>query len=281
MDFLNKLEFWQIIILLLIIIGAVFGLILLLTKLFSKTSIKVKVGNNEITAGAIEQQPITKPTIAPTIVEEQLPELEGIAEIIKKKDLIIFDRREFALVIAKIKEIGRQSSVVLNIDKIEAQMKYATEKTDEFIFLLSQNFMYEITRNKKVSTDDPLFQREYKNYAFFLDGLKEKLKNFYRMAFKENNFENYTIESFNEYIENKIILIAKFVSEYFTECYFTQGLVKKEEVLELHRKTEGKQKETVTNIFINAKRIFTEHRQKLINLDIELDGFIVPLASRE
>jgi hypothetical protein len=281
MDFLNKLEFWQVLILLFIIIGAVFGLIILLTKLFSKASIKVKLGNNEISAGVAEQKlEETKPT-TPTIVEERLPELEGISETVRKKDLIIFERREFSIVINKIKETSKHQTLTLHIEKIEKQMKCAVERTDELIFLLSQNFMFEITRNKKVSSDDPLFQKEYKTYSFFLDNLKEKLKNFYRLAFKENNFENYSVEGFNEYINQKSVLIAKFVTEYFNEYYFPLGLITKEEVLDLHRRTEGKQKETINNIFMNAKRIFHDIRQKLNNIDVELDNFIVPLASRD
>jgi hypothetical protein len=259
----------------------------MLTKLLTKTSIKIKAGGAEISTGAAEeskpapQQIEQKITTPPTVVEEELQELEGLPEVVHKKDLVIFDRREFSLVVTKIKEIGKKSAVMLSIDKIEYQMKYATEKTDELVFLLNQNFMFEVTRVKKISTEDPLFQREYKNYTFFVDGLKEKLKNFYRIAFKENNFENYSVEEFNTYIEGKNLLIAKFITEYFNEYYFTQGLLKKEEVFELHRRIEGKQRETVNNIFLNAKRIFNEIRQQLINLDVELDNFIIPLASRD
>jgi len=284
MNSLNNLEFWQILVLLVIIILAAFGLILLLIKLFSKTNIKVKVGNNEISAEGKDTTPEIKKEekiFVPTIVDEQLQELEEITEIVKKKDLVIFDKREFAIIVNKIKEVEKKQTIALIIEKIEKQMKCAVERTDELMFLLSQNFMFELTHNKKFSTDGITFQIEYKVYTFFLDNLKEKMKNIFRLAFKENNFESYTAEIFNSYIESKSILIAKFIMEYFTECYFPQGLISKEEVLELHRRVEGKQREVVNNIFMNAKRVFEEIRQKLINLDMEMDNFIFTFASRD
>lgn len=248
MDFLNNLEFYQIVILLLMILLSIISVILLiLFKLPLK--LKTKVG---------------------TISTIKDSEAENISY---EEEILELDKKEFIVIIKKVEEIIRSKTVEELIIRVNKQMTFAEEKIDSAYFVIfQQKFISLLEAKKGVNKEKIAEHPDYKNFKLVLEMAKEKKLNLLKSAFQKNGFENLSKEDFSYYVERKKDLLNRIFFETYDDFYITSKTLKKEKLKKDLEKMATC--EIVDEIFQYAKEVYINMRKVLLEKDKELDNFI-------
>lgn len=249
MNFLTGMAFWQILILFLIIIIAIFGLTLFIIFLIYKFKLSVKTKFIQINSLKKENEKIKN------------------LEYTEKKEIVYIEKKEFIQILNRIKDSMKKIENISKIKKLEEQMKFAEETLLTYNLSIEKQFFNII----KLEEDRKQFSALLKIYYY-------KALSVIKKAFKTNNFEKKVGTDFEEYVERKFAIISKEMKDIENDYLIPFKTIKINKFKDFIQNQTDEQKKIIIKIFKNAQKEFTKAKEKIFKEDMSLDDFIWSLV---
>jgi flagellar motor switch/type III secretory pathway protein FliN len=174
LDFLNNLEWWEVLILL-ISVTLTLSVSVIIAILLFKKKIKNKEQENK--------------------KEETLKILQ-------------FEEQEFEQIIKEAKETGFLQRYLQKEEKRKEEMKFLNDVFIHIKFEINKTFK-NLLESKNIDVIDLNLFNDYKLINLLWEVYKSRIRAIFRIAFKENNYNNLNNVEFNTYIKRKINIIKE------------------------------------------------------------------------
>lgn len=251
MDFLTGFAFWQIIVLLLIIIAAIFGLAFFIIFLVNKFKLSFKTKFGEL---------------SPSNKNGELEELD----LANGKEIVSLEKGEFIQILNRIKDSMKEMVELEKLEKLEEQMKFA-EETLLALNLESEKKFIELLKNKKNKA--PTIS-DIKQFSSILRIAYDKILDILKNSFKKNGFERKMGRDFDDFVDRKLAVITKAIKDIQSDYLIPYENISDLEFGEFMESRGFEHKKIITNIFKNAQKEFSKIKEKMFKEDTKLDEFI-------
>jgi hypothetical protein len=168
-------------------------------------------------------------------------------------------------------KIQHEKLVNLHVNQIRDQMNVAEQTTDRIRSYMLSNYL-KLLESKGL--DKIVGSISYHCYRLVLKDIGVELLREIRQSFRENHFIDMNDVSFNSYISSKFEFFRSNASELINQYYFYDRDIKREELFKYNMDNIQKIKELFFLVFIRAKEIALEYKQKELELDEKLEKLL-------
>lgn len=256
MNFLTGMAFWQIIVLLIIIIMAIFTLTFFIIFLINKFKLSIKTSFGEVSYKKEKKNENIKTN---------------------KNELIFIRKKEFEQIINRAKDSMNKMVSLMKIEKLEKQMKFAEETLLGLILETEKKFIDFLKARKKFNFVD----EDVKKFNSLLKITYDRILDILKDAFKNNGFEKITGGDLDNYIDRKLSVAAKAMKDVQTDYLIPFNIISTLEFNDFMTSCSSEQKKVLINIFRNAQKEYYLVKDKVLKEDLSLNDFIWSIANVE
>jgi len=179
--------------------------------------------------------------------------------------------KEIILLIHESNKIQYEKLYILHIEQLRDQMNYAEQKSDEIKYYMLSLYLDLLETKSINSVVDSISTNCYR---LLLKDISNEILRDIRQAFRENHFIDMNEISFNRYINDKFEYIKSKASELLNQNYFYEEVITREELYTYNIKNLERIRELIFQVFMHAKEVAINYRQKERELDEKLQKLL-------
>jgi len=179
--------------------------------------------------------------------------------------------KDIILLIHESNKLQYEKLYVIHIEQLRDQMNYAEQKSDEIKYYMLSLYL-DLLETKGISSVVGSISTNC--YRLLLKDITNEILRDVRQAFRENHFIDMNEISFDKYINDKFEYIKSRTSELLNQNYFYEEVITREELYTYNIKNVERIRELIFQVFMHAKEVAINYRQKERELDEKLQKLL-------
>lgn len=179
--------------------------------------------------------------------------------------------KDIILLIHESNKIQYEKLYILHVEQLRDQMNYAEQKSDEIKYYMLSLYL-KLLEDKGIT--GIVGSLSTNCYRLLLKDIVNEILKDVRQAFRENHFIDMNEISFNRYAADKFEFIKSRTSELLNQNYFYEEVITREELYTYNIKNIEKIRELIFQVFMHAKEVAINYKQKERELDEKLQKLL-------
>jgi len=183
---------------------------------------------------------------------------------------------DLSMIVYRVTEAKHEIDSLLFYEKVNIQMRYAKEK----ILIIKERFLQDFStklRGKIDDSEDLWSHPSYRGYETLLDLFEKTNLEFIRISFEVNHFDSLSELQFEKYVNQKVDFLTNLGVEFFNRRFFDTPFIKRGDI-KLKEELLTKIKKDISDIYYHALDEALKVNKRIEVIEANLKDFLKDLG---
>jgi hypothetical protein len=176
--------------------------------------------------------------------------------------------KDIIIILNETNKILTKKMEIKYYETLRKQMSYAEERAS---LIEGEVLKIYISLLQSANVQNPIESESFEAYRLILSVVRIELINVLRIIFREHDFAALGEMDFNSFVEGKVSAMIAQATASLNQLYFIKSVVTRDQSYKANMDRISEIKAMIREVFVYARKIALEHKQRLEELDTKLE----------